>query len=115
MHVSVSTAELQVFTELQHRHLCTDLETQKAWTFTHPEDEAAGTVIDFYWNVPHRYAVYLDGPHHQHVKIERRDQWIDEALRRRGVRVDRFAYQVPLRKGRLMEICDRIAEVLKHG
>jgi len=113
MKVSVSNAEIQLFVELQRRGLTRHLETQKGFSFIREVDGVLGTIIDFFWNHPYNYAVYLDGPHHKKYAHERRDDLITEALERRGIRVDRFDYTPPLRKRRLKEIADQIEETLK--
>lgn len=111
MKVKSSRAEYQVFCELQKRGLCTYLNTNKGFRFN-KEDKVKGTVPDFYWSDPIRYAVYLDG-FKVHRKKEEKDQLIKEALERRHIRVDRFTYHTPLRKYRLTEICDRVEATIK--
>ena len=113
-HGPTSNAELSIFLELQHRHLCQHMTTQEPFLFDLEEDMVPGTTIDFYWGMPHRYAVFIDGPHHDKVRQGKKDEAINQALTKRGVRVERFSYQVPLRKFRLREICDHIEKVLNH-
>lgn len=113
-HGPVSAAETTILIELQRRGLTTYLETQSPWIFDQKADIVAGTWIDFYWADPHRYAVFIDGPHHLKPRQETRDEHVDKALQKRGIHVDRFSYHVPLRKSRLKEICDHIEKVLEN-
>ena len=110
-HGSESNAELTIFQELQSRHLCQHMTTQEPFTFDLEADMISGTSVDFYWSKP-RFAVFIDGPHHDKVRQGKKDEAINLALQKRGVRVERFSYQVPLRKFRLKQICDRIQTVL---
>lgn len=111
-HGPSSNAERTIFQELQSRHLCQHMTTQEPFTFDLEADMVPGTTIDFYWHHPHRYAVFIDGPHHDKVRQGRKDEAINLALKKRGVKVERFSYNVPLRKFRLKQICDRIQTVL---
>ena len=112
MKVGISNAEIQLFIELQRRGLTRYLETQKGFRFIEEVNGVLGTIIDFFWNQPYNYAVYLDGPHHKKYAHERKDDLITEALKKRGIKVDRFEYDPPLRKRRLKEIADQIEETL---
>lgn len=110
---STSNAELDVFIELQRRGLTTHLETGKGFKFDPEVDGVHGTTIDFYWNLPHLYAAFLDGNKVHRGRQMDKDELITEALERKGLRVDRFRYRVPLSKRRRTEICDRIERVLR--
>ena len=111
---SPSNAEMAVMLELQKRQLLTHMRSQHAFIFDLKEDLVAGTFIDFYWTEPHNYAVFIDGIQvHNKVRQSMRDECVQKALERRGVKVDRFVYTPPLRKWRLREICDRIENVLR--
>ena len=112
MKVSVSRAEIQVLNGLVARGLTRLLETQKGFEFILHMDRVAGTRVDFYYNPPIKYAVFLDGPPHLRHRQSERDELVSAALENRGVKVDRFRYVPPLRKYRLREICDRIEETL---
>lgn len=114
MRVSVSAAEMLVLNELQRRGLTTLLETQKGFEFIWQVERVHGTIIDFYWNPPINYAAYIDGPHHKKQVHERDDELITKALEARRVKVDRFQYDPPLTKKRLMQICDEIEVKLKN-
>jgi len=109
----VSRAEEKILIELQRRGLTRLLETQKPFEFIWQVEGVHGTIIDFYWNPPINYAVFLDGPVHLKYAHERRDELIDRALEKRGIQVDRFEYKPPITKKRLMEICDHIEATLK--
>lgn len=112
MQVPVSQAELDVFIELQRRGLTDHLETNKGFEFNPEQDRVHGTVPDLYYNHPYRYAVFLDGEKvHRGNRLDK-DELITKALERRGIRVDRFRYRVPLPKYRKMEICDKIEGAL---
>jgi len=113
MRVSVSNAEIELLKELQRRDLTRHLETQKPFEFIWQVEGVHGTTIDFYWNHPFNYAVFLDGPVHMKYLHERRDLLIDRALMRRGITVDRFSYKPPITKKRLKEIADQIEETLR--
>ena len=113
MKVSVSRAEEKILIELQRRGLTRLLETQKPFEFIWQVEGVHGTIIDFYWNPPINYAVFLDGPVHLKYSHERRDELIDKALERRGIKVDRFRYKPPITKKRLREIVDQIEETLR--
>lgn len=114
LETSPSNAEMAIALELQKRHLTTHMFTQYPFIFNLKEDLVAGTFADFYWSHPHDYAVFIDGKHiHLKDRQSRRDRAVDKALRRRGVRVDRFCYKCPLRKARLKEIVDRVESVLR--
>lgn len=108
-HEPSSNAELQIFQELQQRHLTAEMTTQEPFVFDMKKDVVAGTWVDFYWP---RHAVFIDGPHHDKLRQGRRDEAVDKALRRRGICVHRFSYKPPLRKARRDEICDSIEEIL---
>lgn len=76
-------------------------------------DGVEGTRIDYYWNPPYNYAVFLDGePIHGKDRQSERDELITKALEKRGIRVDRFSYRPPLTKRRKIEIVDQIEETL---
>ena len=114
LNVSTSNAEMQVFIELQHRGLTKHMRTQHPFTFNAEEEMVHGTAADFFWYHPHPIAVFIDGPHHDKVKQGKKDEAINLALKKRGIRVERFSYRVPLRKRRRREICDSIQKVLKR-
>lgn len=107
----VSRAEEAIFGELYRRGLGCNLHTQHPFKFG-AEAGVEGTWTDFYWEPP-GYVVMIDGPLHLKRRQEDKDKLIDEALRGLGLRVERFRYRPPLRKGRLVEICDSIEEGLK--
>jgi very-short-patch-repair endonuclease len=115
LNVHISNAEMQIFQELQRRHLCTYLTTQQPWAFNLQEDMVAGTFIDFYWHIPHQLAAFIDGLHHLKQRQEQKDAAIDRALRKRGVTVERFPYHPPLRTLRRIAICDRIEHQLNQN
>jgi len=114
MHVSVSRAEEQILQELIHRGLNRFLETQKGFSFIWQVEGVFGTIVDFYYNAPYRYAIFLDGPHHLRYRQASKDELIQKALENRHIMVDRFSYHVPLRKKRKREICDCIEEQLMN-
>ena len=111
----VSNAEIALLIELQRRGLTRCLETQKGFKLDPEADGVHGTVVDYFWNAPYNYAVFLDGAA-VHVKRRQseRDELITKALQRRGIKVDRFMYKSPIRKRRLREIADRIEQTIKE-
>lgn len=115
MRVKESNAERDVFIELQNRHLCDGMVTQQPFKFDRVSDGVAGTWVDFFYGPPLDYAAFVDFDK-LHLKNRQwmRDVLVTAALERRGVLVDRFLYRVPLRKGRLKEICDSIERRVKE-
>lgn len=121
MKIGVSRAELDILCELQRRGLMDYLETQKGFKFDYKADAVHGTTIDFFWQHPYNYAVFLDGVKiskgfpklHLKKKQSKRDQLVTAALEKRKVEVRRFQYTPPLRKSRLKQICDEIEARLK--
>ena len=114
MRVSVSGAEILILEELQRRGLTRYLETQKPFSFIFQVEGVQGTLIDFFWNHPFNYAVFLDGEKVHSGRIrEERDELIVKALERRGIHVDRFRYKTPISKRRIKEIADQIEETLR--
>jgi len=109
----VAVFEEDVFIELQRRGLTDFLETQKGFYFDFEVEGVYGTRVDFFYNHPYRYAVFLDGPLHLKSRQIDKDELITKALERRGLTVDRFAYERPSNK-RKTEICDRIEQNLKN-
>lgn len=115
--VKVSRAEEAIFDELCRRGLGRNLHSQHPFKFEKDllgkEGEGVkGTWVDFFWSPP-GYAAMIDGPGHLKRKQEEKDKLIDEALRRRGIRVDRFGYRPPLSKRRLKEIVDSIEDRIR--
>ena len=112
---SVAVAEIHLMVELQRRGLTWFLETQKPFRFDFKEDLVHGTIVDCFWNPPFNLAVFLDGePVHNRRVQSFRDECVDEALRKRGIKVLRFTYKPPIRKSRLKEIVDEIEKTLKE-
>ena len=127
MNVSVSNAEIDIFYELRRRKLVRGLTRQHPFVFDLKQDIVAGTTIDLFWGTPEirpHYAAFIDGVAvgktgvsklHLTSRQQRRDEFVTAALERRGIRVDRFPYEPPLRKWRKLEICDAIEAVLKKS
>lgn len=127
MNVSVSNAEIDIFYELRRRKLVRGLTRQHPFVFDLKKDIVAGTTIDLFWGTPEirpHYAAFIDGVAvgktgvsklHLTSRQQRRDEFVTAALERRGIRVDRFPYESPLRKWRKLEICDAIEAVLKKS
>lgn len=127
MNVSVSNAEIDIFYELRRRKLVRGLTRQHPFVFDLKKDIVAGTTIDLFWGtleIRPYYAVFIDGVAvgktgvpklHLRAHQERRDELVTAALERRGIHVDRFQYEPPLRKWRKIEICDAIEAVLKKS
>ena len=108
----MANAEIQLAIELNRRGIYNFI-TQYQFLFIHQVDGVHGTIIDLYFP-KHSFAVYLDGDEvHKKLIHERRDLLINQALRRRGIRVRRFTYHAPITKKRLMEIADEIEEELE--
>jgi len=107
----VANAEVLLAVELNRRGIYSFI-TQYHFMFIPQIDGVCGTVIDLYFL--HRgLAVYLDGEAvHKGLIQEQRDLLINQALRRRGIRVRRFRYHAPITKKRLMEIADEIEKEL---
>lgn len=127
MNVSVSNAEIDIFYDLRRRKLVRGLTRQHPFVFDLKKDIVAGTTIDLFWGtleIRPYYAVFIDGVAvgktgvpklHLRAHQERRDELVTTALERRGIHVDRFQYEPPLRKWRKLEICDAIETVLKKS
>lgn len=109
-----SRAEEQIFAELCRRGLGRLLSTQHGLKFNQEADGVRGTFVDFLWAHPAALAVFIDGEQ-IHLKREKKDSKIDEALRGLGYDVKRFSYRPPLRKRRLREICDSIEKRVREG
>ena len=115
MNSAESNAEYQILNELTIRGLGKHLESSVAggghgFHFIYQMDGCFGCVPDFYYGSRHQLAIFIDGT--VHIRREPTDLLIDEALKRRGIRVLRFPYNPPLRKSRLIEIVDEIEENL---
>lgn len=115
LNVKVSNGEIFLVMELQKRKLNRHMVTQEPFKFDGEKDGVEGTFIDIYYShIP--LAIYLDGWHvHGSVRRGKKDEAITKALEKRGIAVLRFEYKAPIRKKRLMEICDTIENVLKDG
>ncbi|TET19945.1 hypothetical protein E3J74_04615 [Candidatus Bathyarchaeota archaeon] len=123
----MSNAEIDIFYELRRRKLVRGLTRQHPFVFDLKKDIVAGTTIDLFWGTPEirpHYAAFIDGVAvgktgvsklHLTSRQQRRDEFVTAALERRGIRVDRFPYEPPLRKWRKLEICDAIEAVLKKS
>lgn len=115
LNVKVSNAELFLVMELQKRKLNRHMFTQEPFKFNGEKDGVEGTIVDVYYYDP-PLAIFLDGWRvHGSVKRGRKDEAITKALQKRGIQVLRFTYKAPIRKKRLMEICDEIEKTLKNG
>ena len=111
---AISIADEEILWELSRRHLTRFLHTQEPFKFDVEKDGVGGTFVDFYYMVPFDIANFIDGEQiHLNPHQEQRDRRVDAALRRGGVRVERFMYKPPLSLGRKKEICDAIQSLLE--
>lgn len=110
---AVANAEIKVFNELQRRGLNKFLETQRVFSFFWQTEGIHATIIDYYWQPPINLAVFLDGPPHLKQNQEVKDEKVDDALKRRGIRVLRISYKPPTTKKGITEIVDQIEKEVK--
>lgn len=109
---SVANAEIALLAELNRRGIYA-FSTDKIISFQFQWEDVFGTKPDF-WFSKEKMAVYLDGDEiHQKHRQEAKDELINKALERRGIRVQRFPYTAPIGKERLGEIADQIMDELK--
>lgn len=93
------------------------MKTQFKVKFDLETDGVQGTTIDLFWDHPFNHAVFLDGPHHNQLHQANIDEFVTEALEKRGITVQRIPYDPPRSRHekRLVYswICDEIEAALR--
>jgi len=109
----MANAEIQLIAELNRRGIYGFI-TQYAFSFDPQVDLVHGTTVDFYFP-KHKLCVFLDGVPHLKLRQEIRDERVTKALTRRGIKVIRIEYEVPITERKIKESVDFIEKELNRN